>query len=47
VGEKELQNGELSVRNFFSGEQKSWKLEDFMAGLAEEITSKKIQKITK
>lgn len=47
VGEKEQESGRINARNYFTGEQKEWEIEAFLAALKEEIESKHIQKRSK
>ncbi len=47
VGEKEASGEKLNVRNYFTGEQNEYTLDDLILSLKKEIKEKKIQKITK
>lgn len=47
VGEKEKQKRTINVRNYFTGEQKEWEIENFLNEIKEEIQTKKIQEKTK
>ena len=43
VGEKERESGRINARNYFSGEQKEYDLEEFLSMLQEQIREKQIQ----
>ncbi len=47
VGEKEKQSRTINVRNYFTGQQKEWELQSFLAYIKEEIQTKRIQEKTK
>lgn len=47
VGEKEKQSRTINVRNYFTGEQKEWQIDNFIQFIKEEIKSKRIQQKTK
>ena len=43
VGEKEQSSGMINARNYFTGEQKEYDQQGFLAMLKEEISQKRIQ----
>jgi len=47
IGEKEKSARKINVRNYFTGEQKEWDIENFLQFILEEIRTKKIQERTK
>jgi threonyl-tRNA synthetase len=47
IGEKEKSARKINVRNYFTGEQKEWDIENFLQYILEEIRTKKIQERTK
>jgi threonyl-tRNA synthetase len=47
IGEKEKSARKINVRNYFTGEQKEWDIENFVQYILEEIRTKKIQERTK
>jgi threonyl-tRNA synthetase len=47
IGEKEKSARKINVRNYFTGEQKEWDIENFVQSILEEIRTKKIQEKTK
>ncbi len=47
IGEKEKSARKINVRNYFTGEQKEWEIENFIHSILEEIRTKKIQEKTK
>ncbi len=46
IGDKEVEAGNLNARNYFSGEQKTYGVEEFITMLREEIATKAIQELT-
>lgn len=47
VGEKEMKSSVLNVRNYFTGEQKEWQIEELIGELKLEIQNRTIQARTK
>jgi threonyl-tRNA synthetase len=47
IGEKEKSARKINVRNYFTGEQKEWDIENFVQSILEEIRTKRIQEKTK
>jgi threonyl-tRNA synthetase len=47
IGEKEKSARKINVRNYFTGEQKEWDIENFVQYILEEIRTKRIQERTK
>jgi threonyl-tRNA synthetase len=47
IGEKEKSARKINVRNYFTGEQKEWDIENFVQDILEEIRTKRIQERTK
>jgi len=47
IGEKEKSARKINVRNYFTGEQKEWDIENFVQYILEEIRTKRIQEKTK
>jgi len=47
IGEKEKSARKINLRNYFTGEQKEWEIENFVQSILEEIRTKKIQEKTK
>lgn len=47
IGEREKTNRTIHVRNYFTGEQKEWNIDNFISYILEEIRTKKIQEKTK
>ncbi|MCX7809325.1 MAG: threonine--tRNA ligase [Leptospiraceae bacterium] len=47
IGEKEKSARKINVRNYFTGEQKEWNIENFVQYILEEIRTKRIQEKTK
>jgi threonyl-tRNA synthetase len=47
IGEKEKSARKINVRNYFTGEQKEWDIENFVQYILEEIRAKRIQEKTK
>ena len=47
VGEKELESGRVNVRNYFTGEQSEYRLEELIELMDEEIREKRIQMVVK
>jgi len=47
IGEKEKSARKINVRNYFTGEQKEWDIENFLQYILEEIRTKRIQERTK
>lgn len=47
IGEKEVNAKQLNARNYFTGDQKEYDVDDFIKLLQTEITEKKIQEISK